>query len=202
MNDQPAPVVKAPVPATPAPGAPGPATLAPAAAPVPAAPPPNVPKAKEPVYIPPAGQPGTPTELVGGPEGWQFQIVDKERRAVKGFRVRMGSWAGTPAVAQLDPLFVRVPPAKLVHVEVARDGYVVGGLHVVAGELVNAVRIIFVREQSGGSLDKSDHYLSEWIGDPEDKPFKVLGDGQTRVIGVCGRHGAVKNAIALILDKP
>ena len=89
-----------------------------------------------------------------------------------------------------------------VEVVVGREGYVVGGVQVVAGDLVNAVRVNFVREESDGSLNKGDHYLSDWIGDPEDKTPKILGDGQRRVIGVCGRNGAVKNALALVLDKP
>jgi len=156
----------------------------------------------EPVYIPPPDQPGTPTELAGGPEGWQFQVLDRNRRTVVGFRFQMGSWAGQPAVAQFDPLYDRGAPAGRSEVVIGRDGYVVGGLQVVAGDLVNAVRVIFVRQQTDGSLDKRDFYLSDWIGDPGKKPPQVLGDGQTRVIGVCGRHGAVKNAIALILDKP
>jgi hypothetical protein len=163
---------------------------------------PSPPKSKQPVYVPPPGQPGTPTQLVGGPEGWQFQAFDKDRRPVVGFRFRMGRWAGTPAVARFDPLFDRQHPGRPDELAIGREGYVVGGLQVVAGELVNAVRIIFVREQSDGSLDKADFYLSDWIGDPGETRPQILGDGQTRVIGLCGRNGAVKNAIALILDKP
>jgi hypothetical protein len=48
-------------------------------------------------------------------------------------------------------------------------------------------------------LEKGDFYLGDWVGEPDDD-FQVLGDGQTPVIGVCGRHGAVINALALVLD--
>jgi hypothetical protein len=112
----------------------------------------------------------------------------------------MGSWAGVPAVAQLDPIYDRNPRPAGGESLLAREGYAVGGLQVVAGDLVNAVRVIFVREGSDGALDKSDSYLSDWIGDPGDKSPTVLGDGKRRVIGICGRNGAVKNAVALVLD--
>lgn len=197
MNEQPGPVLEGRIPTGPPRAAPSPAPSATR----PVATKPDASKNKEPVYVPPAGQPGTPTELVGGPEGWQFQALSRDRHPVVGFRFRMGQWARTPAVAQLDPLYDRQLLGK-AGVVLANDGYAVGGLHVVAGDLVNAVRIIFVREQSDGSLDKSDFYLSDWIGDPGENQFKVLGDGKTRVIGICGRNGAVKNAIALILDTP
>lgn len=169
-----------------------------------AAPPANAPRKRSgvPVYEPPPGQPGRHTELAGGPEGWQFQAVDQGRRAVVGFRFRMGSWAREPAVARFDPLYQRDEPPGRDSVVMGHPGYVVGGLQVVAGDLVNAVRITFVRERTNGSLDKSDFYLSDWIGDPGDDKPQVFGDGQTRVIGICGRNGAVKNAIALVLDKP
>jgi hypothetical protein len=157
------------------------------------------PQRVEPEYIPPPTLPGKPTNLVGGPEGWQYEMFDQNRKAAVGFRYKMGGWGGQAAVAQLDPLFNRSEAAQ--NVVMARGGYVVGGFQVVAGDLVNAVRIIFVRQGSGGALDKSDFYLSDWIGDPRDESPKILGDGQTRVIGVCGRHGAVINALGLVLDK-
>jgi hypothetical protein len=166
------------------------------------APQPRQDKPTKPEYVPPRNQPGEPTELAGGPEGWQFQMVDKGRRTVVGFRYRMGSWGQQAAVAQLDPVYDRNPPPGRGDVLIAREGYVVGGLQVVAGDLVNAVRVIFIREESDGSLNKGDHYFSDWIGDPADQTPKVLGDGRRRVIGICGRNGAVKNALALVLDEP
>jgi hypothetical protein len=138
--------------------------------------------------------------LAGGPEGFQFERCDRRRQSVVGFRYRLGSWANQPAVAQLDPIYSRqLKDTSNAHI--ARDGYVVGGVQVVSGELVTAVRIIFVRERTDGTLDKTDNYLSDWIGDPGDTSPKPIGDGLTRVIGICGRRGAVLNALALVLDK-
>jgi hypothetical protein len=159
------------------------------------------PKQAEPEYKTPANLSGKPTNLVGGPEGWQYEMFDQNRKAVVGFRYKMGGWDGQAAVAQLDPLFNRSEAAQNGNVVMARGGYVVGGVQVVAGDLVNAVRIIFIRQAVGGALDKTDFYLSDWIGDSHDESPKILGDGQTRVIGVCGRHGAVINALGLVLDK-
>jgi hypothetical protein len=158
-------------------------------------------KTGPPIYNPPPWLKGQPTALLGGPEGFQFETVNLNRKAVIGFRYRMGRWANQPAVAQLEPLYDAQQFAAVKDKVVAREGYVVGGLQVVSDDLVNAVRIIFVREQTDGELDKTDNYLSAWIGDPGDATPKPLGDGRTRIIGVCGRRGAVLNAVALVLDK-
>jgi hypothetical protein len=158
-------------------------------------------KTGPPQYNPPAWLPGQPTELAGGPEGFQFEHCDRGRKQVVGFRYRMGRWGSQAAVGDLAPLYDRNQFAGVKERVVAREGYVVGGVQVVAGDLVNAVRVIFVREQTDGSFDKSDNYLSDWIGEPAGATPKALGDGQTRVIGVCGRRGAVLNAIGLVLDK-
>lgn len=158
-------------------------------------------KTGPPQYNPPAWLPGQPTELAGGPEGFQFEHCDRGGKQVVGFRYRLGRWANQAAVADLAPLYDRNQFAQVKERVVAREGYVVGGVQVVSGDLVNAVRIIFVREQTDGALDKTDNYLSDWIGEPGGATPKALGDGQKRVIGVCGRRGAVLNALALVLDK-
>src|SRR5207244_1094537 len=72
-----------------------------------------------PVYDPPPDQPGKPTELVGGPEGWQFQVFDEQRRPAVGFRYEMGSWAGQPAVREFSPLFNRDAAAGGASLEIA-----------------------------------------------------------------------------------
>jgi hypothetical protein len=151
--------------------------------------------------------PGRPTELAGGPEGWQFELFDKQKRTVIGFRHRLGKWAGEAAVAELIPLYDRDPSSKSnpprpgSELTIAKLGFAVGGVHVVAGKHVNAVRIIFVREESDGSLDKGDFYLSEWIGDAGDRKYAVLGDGKQRVLGVCGRRGLIIDALALVVEE-
>jgi hypothetical protein len=159
----------------------------------------------EPEYIPPPHLPGELTELVGGrarsSEGWQFEQFDVGRRLIIGFHHSMGSWDNIPSVAEFAPIYegdrFKSPPNSLL----AREGYVVGRIHVVGDRFVNAIRVEFVRKNSDGSLDSRDSYLSQWIGDPQNKKPTVLGDGQTPVIGVCGRRGAIVNAIALVLDR-
>jgi hypothetical protein len=71
-----------------------------------------------------------------------------------------------------------------------------------ADDLVRAVRVVFVRQQSDGSLDKTDFYLSDWIGEPADTARRTLGNGTTPVLGVCGRRGALIDAIGLVLAEP
>jgi len=158
-------------------------------------------KTGPPQYNVPPWLPGEPTNLAGGPEGFQFEHCDRGRKTVVGFRYRMGRWGNQAAVADLIPVYDRNQFAGVKDRLVAREGYVVGGVQVVSGDLVNAVRVIFVREQDDGALDKSDHYLSDWIGESGEATPKALGDGQSRVIGVCGRRGAVLNALALVLDE-
>jgi hypothetical protein len=153
--------------------------------------------------------PGTKTDELGEPGGYPFVAVHKESQPMLGVRWSMGQWQAEKAVARLEPLYDlrertharAAPRGALSGVIVARDDYVIGGVHVVSGKLVTAVRFIFVRQNTDGTLDKSDFYLSDWIGDPEGKTHQVLGDGSTPVIGIYGRRGAVINTLGLVLDK-
>src|SRR4029078_13147584 len=97
---------------------------------------------------------------------YELWPCDREKDLVTCFRSRMGRWGNQAAVAELAPLYDRQQFAGVKQRAVAREGYVVGGVQGVSGDLVNAVRIIFVREQTDGALDKSDNYLSDWIGEP------------------------------------
>jgi len=137
---------------------------------------------------------------VGGKSGVPFENAVGEGETIVGFRHFMGRWGAQAALIRLDPLVSRdvsVSPQLVV----AKEGYAVGGIQVVADELVEAVRIVFVRQTADG-LDKSDFYYSDWIGTPGSATPRTLGDGATPVVGVCGRRGAVMDAIGLLLAKP
>ena len=79
----------------------------------------------------------------------------------------------------------------------AKEGYAVGGMLVRFGQTVDAVRIVFMRI-TGDRLDKTDHYLSPWIGgDFGLGPELIGGDGRP-VVGVYGRQGNTVDAIGVV----
>jgi hypothetical protein len=163
---------------------PAPAAVAPAAA------------ASSPAALPP-GEPHK-SETVGGPGGFPFETVHPEQRPVVGFRFAVGSWAGSQALSQLEPIFGRENARSAAGVNLAREGYVVGGLEVDAQSLVHAVRIIYVRQREGGAIATSDSYMSDWLGQRTSQDAKKLGQQGSVVVGIHGRRGAVIDAIGLV----
>lgn len=85
---------------------------------------------------------------------------------------------------------------------VAKDGYAVGGLELDASDMVYAVRIVFARQQTDGSLDPADTYTSDWLGTPAGNPPQKLISNETPILGIHGRRGAVIDALGLVLAQP
>jgi hypothetical protein len=139
------------------------------------------------------------TDLLGGAGGGVFEVISPKHLPIVGFRYRIGNWGGKSAVAKLDPLSERNAPARSDQLVIAHDGFVVGGIQVDAGDLVEAVRVVFVQRADDGTLDKTEYYFSDWIGQPTGRPVKTLGKGNVPVIGVYGRRGLVIDAIGLVL---
>ena len=139
------------------------------------------------------------TELAGGTGGVPFRAVDAGGKPVVGFRYATGSWLGTPALRQLDPLYDRAVPGGTSQTILARDGYAVGAVHVEAGKLVRAVRVVFMRVLPDGQLDVFDAYSSDWIGQVTGQGVKQLGGTGALVLGVHGRRAAVLDAFGLVM---
>ena len=138
------------------------------------------------------------TDLVGGPGGFAFEMNTPEQQPILGFHWAMGNWAGTSAVSKLDPI-TNSDARRTENSVIARDGFVVGGIQVDAENLVEAVRVIFVKRNADGTLDKNDFYFSDWIGEPTGRAVKTLGKGTVKVVGVYGRKGIVIDAVGLVL---
>jgi hypothetical protein len=141
-------------------------------------------------------------ELVGGTGGSPIETASPFVQPVVGFRAVTGAWAGKVALAQLEPLYDRQADAGNGTVAIAKDGYVVGGLEIDAGNLVHAARIIFVRQNADDSLDPADSYTSEWLGEPSGSAPKKLSSGKSPVIGIRGRRAAVIDALGLVVAQP
>jgi hypothetical protein len=139
------------------------------------------------------------TELAGGTGGGLFRTIDAGGKPVVGFRFAIGSWLGTPALRQLDPLYDRAVPGGNQQTVLARDGYAVGAVDVEAGRFVQAVRIVFMRLLPSGQLDVTDAYSSDWIGEDKGQDVKQLGGTGALVLGVHGRRAAVLDAIGLVM---
>ncbi len=146
--------------------------------------------------------PGNATELVGGSGGTVFHRTSPDSRPMLGVRVLMGSWSRQPALVLFEPLFERrtVPgPGQSI---IARDGYAVGALRIHASTLVDAVQVVFMRQQQDGRLDPGDAYDSPWVGTPSHGEAVTVGGQGIPVIGVHGRRAAVVDALGLVLSSP
>lgn len=137
------------------------------------------------------------TELVGGDEGWPFRHEDQ--KLLLGIRYGLGGWAGEKTVGRIEPVFDRKAAGDGESAVVARVGYAVGALKVDAQRFVNAMQIVFMRRTPAGRLDPSDSYTSDWIGFPTGRPPKTVGAADAIVVGVYGRHGAILNAVGLVV---
>ncbi|HSG71644.1 MAG TPA: hypothetical protein VLA12_14580 [Planctomycetaceae bacterium] len=142
------------------------------------------------------------TELVGGSGGTAFQTYSSSGKPVVAIGYRLGEWAGKSRIAQLIPMFDRasVNPDD-PNVVIAREGYVLTGLHVDADSLVNAVAFIFARVSPDGSVDPSDTYTSPWVGTQSSSDKQLLGSKNSIAIGLHGRGAAVLDAIGLVLTR-
>lgn len=152
--------------------------------------------APSPAPTPPTGKPRD-TKLIGGPGGFEFREAGK--RPLVGVRYSLGGWGGEKAVGRLVPLAARDAEPISNQTILARPGYALGGVKIVSKNLVNAVQLVFMRQKPDGSLDPSDSYTSDWIGDPGDKTPQKLGGTGAAVVGFHGRRGIVIDALGLVL---
>jgi hypothetical protein len=152
-------------------------------------------------WTPPEPILGTPwdTPLIGGDGGQEFRLVGESDQPVVGVRYTLRQQDGEQAISRLDPLFERDAAAGKERI-VARPGYALAGFNVDAGKYVNALQIIFMRQNADGSLDPSDQYTSDWFGNHRRKNTRQLGCTGAKVLGFQGRGGSVVlNAVGLVI---
>ena len=141
---------------------------------------------------------GRPSELVGGKGGSPFLKWDSKHRAIRGIGYRLGSWAGRNRVALLSPFFDSTNEGRPETV-FADKGYAIGAIRVDSDDLVNAIQIVFMKDNGNGTLDPSDSYESDWIGSPSGNAPKLLSGNGDYVIGIHGRGAAVLDAVGIVL---
>lgn len=144
------------------------------------------------------------TDKAGGPGGAAYSIVDNQRRPVRGFRWKMSTWFKEPTLAELTPVYeAREAPTSELEAEpflvMAKEGYAVGGINVIADKFVRGVQVIFMK-LDGDRLNPEDKYSSDWIGAETSESTATLTNDGKMVIGVFGGKGAVMDSIGLILD--
>jgi len=145
------------------------------------------------------------TQLVGGEGGGRRWFYDRQGRQPVGMAYAIDDhWDDAkPVLKALQPIFDRQGQAREWNGDplttvAAKEGYVVDGLLVDAGKYVNAVKVVFVR-QNGERLDWTDSYESDWLGVPRGtEPVKLGGEGQF-VLGIEAHQGLVLDAVALIV---
>jgi hypothetical protein len=144
------------------------------------------------------------TEVVGGQGGSERLNFDSQARPLVGVAYAIDeNWdSGGSVLGTLWPIYdhgvAPEEPGRPTIVEQAKDGYVVAGLVVDTSRYVNAVKVIYVRQQVD-AFDPSDTYESAWLGKPRgERETRLGGDGQI----ACGLHckqGLVLDAVGLIV---
>ncbi|MGA3065322.1 MAG: hypothetical protein ABSF29_00590 [Tepidisphaeraceae bacterium] len=151
-----------------------------------------------------ANRPGTPdgcdeTEIVGGSGGSPFTTARTAGDQVIGFRYSVANWMGQPILHTLEPIYASTDESFPVgkEIEMANDGYIVGGMTVDSDRCVNAIQIIYVRLKDG-KIDPKDTYTSPWCGMPTGNFQQTLGNNGEAVVGICGRRGLNLDALGLV----
>ena len=142
---------------------------------------------------------GTPTETYGGTGGIPFEAVSPDGPLL-GLRYAVGPWTGELVISRLEPVFNRAVPKDGLKPVVARRGFAVGAVEVDAGNLVNALRIVFMAIDADGQLDPKKTYKSEWLGRPTRRKPRMLNAEGATVIGIHGTRAAVLDSIGLVVD--
>jgi hypothetical protein len=84
---------------------------------------------------------------------------------------KMGEWIGKP-------------PVKPITIK-AKEGYVVGGINLKAGALIDGLSVNFMKLDKG-RLQVTDNYTSDWIGGQGGNRTDIDGKGAF-FVGICGR---------------
>ncbi len=138
------------------------------------------------------------TKMAGGDEGGRFRHEDE--KPLLGITYRLGRWDGEETVGRIKPVFDRQATRRPQSAVIAKAGYAVGALEVDAKRFVNAMQIVFMRLNPDGSLDPSQSYTSQWIGfRTSSRTTKTISGKGALVVGIYGRHGAILNAVGLIV---
>lgn len=140
----------------------------------------------------------TDSELLGGAGGGPFRVVSAQGQPVLAVQYSLGQWAGKERVGRLIPPFQRPPATPAEMLIVAREGYALGAIQVDAGNLVDAIQLVFMRIRDGGSLDEQDSYTSDWIGTPNEDTVRTISGNGAPVVGFHGRGAAVLDAVGLV----
>ena len=143
----------------------------------------------------------TNTAMVGGNGGMPYVRIDREKRPVIGFVIRIGSWSGHATIGHCDPMYAE-PTDSLpddATICLAKEGYAVGGIVVNKRDGADGLQIIFMKMTDSG-VDVNDSYLSPWFGySAGANRAQLTGHGQ-RVIGIFGRQGMNMDAIGLLIQ--
>lgn len=143
---------------------------------------------------------GVDTEWLGDSTGGSSQRMAQKDKPLLGFNYAMGDWAGGPCLSKLIPIYTLDPPGDNQKQLTAGPGFVVGGLHVNADNVVRGVQLVFMKIKDDGTLDSENTYTSEWAGVATNSPRKLGGDGR-RMLGVHLRQGLIVDSMAAVMEK-
>lgn len=154
---------------------------------------------------------GGETKVFGGAFQAPFRDEAPDNGRLIGLEVSLGQFANIRIVKAVRPIYLtdkgevngEQHGAKLKNVVTikAKEGYAVGGMTVRAGLMVNGLSFTFMRLKEG-TLDPTDSYESDWVGDRTGGSETILKGNGTPVIGFIGK-GDEKECwgVGLLLDK-
>jgi hypothetical protein len=119
-----------------------------------------------------------------------------------GLEFHLGRWDNQDCVGGLTPIFALDQPATKDARSTARKGYAVAGAEVHADKFVNAIRLLFCRVKSDGTLNMADRYKGEWIGrqPPPGAILQTLVNDGRRVAGIHIQTGAIVDRFSLVVE--
>jgi hypothetical protein len=148
------------------------------------------------------------SKIHGGGGGGEFEERFPDDATLVGFRYSTSNWNGHTIVRALQPILAgpdgettgawHGKPGGTPSELRAKDGWAVGGIIVKAGQRVDGVAVVFLRNRRG-RLDPRDYEISEWIGGRGGGGEALLGANGDPVVGLSGRSGADLDAIGVIL---
>ena len=137
------------------------------------------------------------TDIPGSRTDDKFREAPPEGAVLIGFDVGLGDFVDSPIINALRPIYltkngekkgawIGKAPANPVTTR-AKNGYIVGGINIRTGLLIDGMGMKFVRLEDN-RLNVNDHYDGQWLGGQGGNPSAIGGAG-VLAVGICGhRH--------------
>ncbi len=149
------------------------------------------------------------TATVGGDDGEGFEDIPWGHCRLIGLKLTTSAAPGAPdaTITSAQPIYAvggdsmatktYGKATDTVYRIVSKPGYAVGGIVSEGGDRVSGLQVVFMRVREG-QLDRTDSYVSDWIGGHRGIPeIRLGGDGKC-VVGIIGGSGRELKRLGLV----